>query len=127
MAAVKQDVFPAFVAILEAADPTLYTDMTSAPLFPKNARQIIKSRIVVYADHVTVAVDGPSGPKIVFDEDIVPSSLIKTSSGGQTDSYLTTVSGIKLAYRKDMNCGCGSRLRSWNPYRHLYSTKDPTE
>ena len=38
----------------------------------------------------------------------------------------TTVSGKRFAFKKDTNCGCGSRLRSWNPYKTLSSIKDPT-
>lgn len=124
---VKHDIFPAFVAIVPADDGTPYTDIKSAPLHPKTGRQVNKARIVVYNNHVIVAIDGDKGAKIVFEEGIQPNSLIKTSSNGEQDSFLLTASGVKIAYRKDTNCGCGSRLRSWNPYNVLHSKNDPTE
>lgn len=123
---VKHDVFPAFVAVLPAEDPTLLTDMTSGPLYPKQARQIITARVVVFNNRITIAIDGNDGPKVVFNQEIDPSSFIKAPKPSQ-DSFIQTTKGIKIAYRKDENCGCGSRLRSWNPYRILQSKNDPTE
>jgi hypothetical protein len=119
MSQVRHDIFPAYVAIISAAHNTLNEDMTASPLFPKDALQVEKARIVVYEDHVTVAVDGDNGARIIIDEDIKLGSHIKTSKNGTTNSFVTTKSGAKIVYMKDVNCGCGSRLRSWNPYTTL--------
>lgn len=125
MSSVRQDLFPAFVALASADDPVVYTDMTSGPLFPKTARQITVARVIVFGDSVTIAIDGNDGPKIVFREAIQPNSFIK-GPDSKKDSYLMTVSGIKIAFRRDDACGCGSRLRSWNPYSAVHSSQNPT-
>jgi hypothetical protein len=98
-------------------------DLKSAPI-TKGANQVTKARIVVTEDTVMVAIDSHSGPMIIFREAYTEfhKSNVKTE-----DSYIRTVTGKMIAYKKDENCGCGSRLRSWNPYRHVYSTKDPVE
>lgn len=81
------------------------------------------TRVVVLKNRVWVVRDDPKGPQVVFAEDIEPTSLHKESNKG----YLTTISGKKLAWIKDNACGCGSRLRSWRPYKHVGSVADPTE
>lgn len=126
MSVPRHDVFPAFVAILSASDPTPLTEMSSAPKRPEAAYQLNTARVVVFGGNVTIAVDGSDGPRLVFNEKIDPTSHVKGATV-RDDSYVQTVSGIKIAYRKDSACGCGSRLKSWNPYRNSYSVKDPTE
>ena len=123
---VKHDLFPAFVALLPADDPTPLEEVTSAPLHPKTARQVITARVVVYSNRIVIAVDGQNGPKVIFDQPIATATFQKAPKPNQ-DSFVQTLNGIKIAYRKDENCGCGSRLRSWNPYRILQSKNDPTE
>ena len=123
---VKHDIFPAFVAVLPAEDGTPLLDMRSGPLYPKEARQIITARVVVFNNRITIAVDGNDGPKIIFNQAVDPATFHKAPKQSE-DSHIQTLSGIKIAYRKDENCGCGSRLRSWNPYRILNSKNDPTE
>jgi len=74
---------------------------------------------------IIIAIDGGSdGPKVVFREEIKPETFIKNQG---SDSYVETVSGKKVAYKKDNACGCGSRLRTWRPYNNVNSSKDPTE
>jgi hypothetical protein len=121
---IKHDVFPAFVGVAQV-DLGLETlqDLKSAPITP-GAYQVTKARIVVMDDHVLVAVDGNDGPMIIFREAY---SEFHKSNVPTEDSYIKTVSGKMLAYKKDANCGCGSRLRSWNPYKHVYSVKDPSQ
>lgn len=123
---VKHDIFPAFVALLPAEDPTPLTDLRSGPLFPKTARQVITARVVVFNKRITIAIDGNDGPKIIFNQEVDPTTFLKAAKPSE-DSYIQTLKGVKIAYRKDENCGCGSRLRSWNPYRTLNSKNDPTE
>ena len=124
--AVRYDLFPAFVTFVGADDPILYTDMASGPPNPRDARTYDKARVIVSDSSVLVAVDGDTGPKIVFNEEIAQNSFIRSGNRNQ-DSFILTVSGRKLAFRRNDACGCGSRLRSWNPYRHLSSSKDPQE
>jgi hypothetical protein len=52
-------------------------------------------------------------------------SFVK-SGRPELDSYAVMKTGKTLAFKKDTNCGCGSSLRGWNPYRTLSSMKDPS-
>jgi len=125
MSSVKHDVFPALVALVPAGDPAELTTLSSAPISPKTARQVNTARVVIMDNLIIIAVDGGgSGPKIVFREAIKPETFIKNNG---TDSFVETVSGKKVAYKKDNACGCGSRLRTWRPYNNVNSSKDPTE
>lgn len=122
---IRHDVFPATVSLAPASHETPLNELTSAPA-TKNTRQLNTARVVVTGDRVKIAQDGPAGPVIVFDEEIDWSTHYKNPDK-KLDSYVQTVSGTKIAYRKDSACGCGSRLRSWNPYKYVTSTADPTE
>ena len=120
---IMHDVFPAFVGVGQPDLVPTLQNLRSAPITP-GAYQVTKARIVVTDEAVMVAVDGQDGPMIIFRERYTEfhKSNVKTE-----DSYILTETGKMIAYKKDENCGCGSRLRSWNPYRHVYSSQDPTE
>jgi hypothetical protein len=120
---IKHDVFPAFVGVAPHDLLETLQDLRSAPI-TAGAHQVTKARIVVTDEVVIVAVDSNEGPMIIFRESY---SEFHKSNVKTEDSYIKTVTGKMIAYKKDENCGCGSRLRSWNPYRHVYSTKDPVE
>ena len=122
----RHDVFPAFVVITPPGEPTPLTEHSSAPMFPKTGYQVNTCRVVLFQDTITIAVDGSDGPRVVFREKVDTATFIKSATVRE-DSYVQTVSGKKIAYKKDTACGCGSRLKSWNPYKSLYSSKDPTE
>lgn len=122
----RQDVFPAFVVITHPGEPTPLTELSSAPMFPKTGYQVNTSRVVMFGDTITIAVDGSDGPRVVFREKVDITTFIKGATVRE-DSFVQTISGKKIAYKKDTACGCGSRLKSWNPYKSLYSSKDPTE
>lgn len=110
------DVFPAkLVAVpagqIEEVDQLSINPPTEGSFFVDTAR------VIVTDDTLLVAVDSPEGAKLVFQEKyslFVPGSVY----------YVVTESGKMLAFEKDPGCGCGSRLRSWNPTRTLYSIKD---
>jgi hypothetical protein len=115
MSIVKHDLFPAYVAILPRGDDTPNRDMTASPLFPRHALQIQKARIIVFDDYVIIVTDSDNGAHVVLEEAIQPDTYLKTA----THSYVVTKTGAKITYTKDTNCGCGSRLKSWNPYTTL--------
>jgi hypothetical protein len=118
---ILHDVFPAHVAL--AASNT-FTDVHQLISYPNNVGTyyIQTARVIVTDTNITIAADAPEGPQIVFNERY---TLFEKALTPETDSYVITESGKMLAYKKDVNCGCGSRLRSWNPYKTLTSNRDP--
>jgi len=120
----KYDLFPAFIVFSPQDENLKIEDMRSAPPYPKNVIQYDKARVVVMDGNVTVALDSDEGPQIVFRQPYEEASFIKSASNKE-DSRLTTTNGTMLVFKKNDACGCGSRLRSWNPYRILGSSKDP--
>lgn len=109
----KADVFPARVAI--APPDSLEDESTFTALAPlKNGvRKLDRCRVVVMNGKILIAVDSPEGPKLVFRESIT--SMIKEDKLFR----VKTETGKTIAFQKDRNCGCGSRLRSWSPYGNI--------
>lgn len=99
---VISDVFPAYVTVTPPGE--------NADSFP-----ISESRVVLTADRILVVKDHIDGPQVVFDQEIDPSDYVK--EGPQHE--ITTKAGLLLQWTKDSACGCGSRLRTWRPYRYL--------
>jgi hypothetical protein len=114
------DVFP---AILKIAPPGSITDINSFTLrgdAPKGTRRLDRCRAVYMGETLRVVVDSPEGPKMVFQEKVFEHLNEKKTH------WIRTESGKVFVIEKDNNCGCGSRLRSWNPYgNHIYSNQDP--
>lgn len=112
--------FDLFPAVLVAAAPGVLEDLDQIMVVPptENAFMVDKCRIVVDEDLIIVAVDSPEGAKVIFQEEY--DVFIKNRSG---ESKILTKSGKMLAFKRDENCGCGSRLRSWNPTRTLNTLK----
>jgi hypothetical protein len=120
---IQQDIFPAIISV---AAPGFEGTLTSVPP-TQGAAQIHTARIIVTEDRVLIARDSVDGPQLVFSEGIDPASHDKAAKKSN-DSYVTTLSGKRIAFSKDDACGCGSRLRSWNPFRmSTMSVKNPTE
>ena len=122
---IEVDIFPAHVQV---APPNVFTDVSTLNSYPhqEGAFYVGTTRVIVMDVEnqkiILVAQDSPQGAQIIFKEKIA------TFIDQIDDTYrLITVSGKTLAFSKDHNCGCGSRLRSWNPYKTVNSMKDPTE
>lgn len=114
------DLFPAHLAVLpEGAIDDIY-DLHCDPA-TESAYYLATTRVVITEELVVVAQDSPEGARIVFQE--AYETYLPAKSG--EEGHIITVSGKMLAFKKDSNCGCGSRLRSWNPYKTLSSSKDP--
>jgi hypothetical protein len=109
------DLFPAHFSIV-AHDSGLELDAVRSHPPMDEGIYMDKTRIVVTEDRILVATDGPTGPQIIFNETYT--NFSKGESQAE-DAKITTISGKMLAFAKDDNCGCGSRLRSWNAYRTL--------
>lgn len=116
------DVFPSLLVLVPADH-----EAEAASLNPSESIEggvnLDTTRIVVLNNRILIAKDSAAGPQVVFAEGIDPDSLNSTRTSG----YVTTLSGKKLSWLKDTQCGCGSRLRSWRPYKHVTSIADPTE
>jgi len=115
------DLFPAHVSAAPAgtiSEPKEFTSLSTLP----NTHQIDTARVVVTETHIFIAKDTPEGAQIVFNEPYSTENFFRSPTHEQ-DSVVVTDSGKVLAFKKDTNCGCGSRLRSWNPYKTLYSIK----
>lgn len=120
----KVDVFPAILYLADPGSLEIYTDLQMTGEKPKGTRKVDRCRIIIFDGGIYVAVDAPEGPKLVFRERV--SSYEKDKNG--TTYHALTESGKIMAFDKDHNCGCGSRLRSWNMFRDtLSSTADPEE
>ena len=118
----KVDVFPAILYLAEPDSLQNYTELSFTGDRPQGTRKVDRARIAVLNNVLHVVVDAPEGPKLVFREALA--AYEKDSNG--TTHHALTVSGKILAFDKDNNCGCGSRLRSWNPFGStLNSSSDP--
>jgi hypothetical protein len=121
---IVHDLFPCFVAAVGQGTLDSVHDLASMPA-TLGAHTMDKARVVVSDDRILIAIDGDTeGPRIVFNQPVI--EFYKSESRTK-DSYVVTENGSMIAYRKNEACGCGSRLRSWNPYGHIYSKNDPTE
>lgn len=112
-----------FPCHLSAIGPGKIEDVTTMRSFEPTpgANYLEITRVIVTDETVLVAKDGPSGPQIVFQERY---ETFIPSQEATKDSFVVTESGKMLAFKKDTGCGCGSRLRGWNPYKTLNSSKD---
>jgi len=88
------------------------------------SRMVTAVRAVITSDTIMIASDSDQGPMLIFREKYDPESLILSRDAKKT-ARLRTLTGKVIVLEKDANCGCGSRLRSWNPYRTMYATGDP--
>lgn len=119
-----QKIFDIFPAVLRIAPPESLSDITQLPIrgdAPQGTRKLDRCRAIYAGGVLMVAVDSPEGPSLVFQEQIT-----EHQSEGKTN-WVLTQSGKIFVIEKDTNCGCGSRLRVWNPLRNIVSsTEDPT-
>jgi hypothetical protein len=114
------DVFPAIVRLAPAGSLSDITQLNIIGDVPQGTRRVDTARAVLLGETLIIAVDSPEGTQIVFREKVV-----QTEVEGKVH-YALTESGKILAITKDNNCGCGTRLRSWNPYgSYVPSSQDP--
>lgn len=120
MTQILLDRFPCHLAAIAAGK---VEDVTTLRSFEptKGANYLEITRVIVTDEMVIVAKDSPEGPQIVFRE--AYETFIPSEKAAE-DSWVVTKTGKMLAFKKDTGCGCGSRLRGWNPYRTLNSIKD---
>ncbi len=120
MTKIVLDRFPCHLAAAPSGQVEDVTTLRSFEPTPGSTYLEI-TRVIVTDEMVIVAKDSPEGPQIVFREAY---ETFIPSEKATEDSWVVTNSGKMLAFKKDTGCGCGSRLRGWNPYRTLNSIKD---
>jgi len=74
------------------------------------------ARVILTENSLLIATDGPEAARIVFFEDFTISDI---SENPDEESTIYTKSGKMVVFNVDDSCGCGSRLRGWNPYKTL--------
>lgn len=114
------DRFPCHLAAVPAGFTDDINTLQSDPP-TEGAKYLEVTRVILTDEAIVVAKDGHQGPQIVFQERY---ATVDISKSPKEDTRVVTVSGKMLAFKKDTNCGCGSRLRGWNPYKTLNSIKD---
>lgn len=107
----KVDVFPAIVLIAPPDSIADFRTLSRRSERPANTRRVDRSRVAIVNDRIHVVVDSPEGPRLVFREQIVQYERTPDKT-----HHAVTAKGKILSFFKDENCGCGSRLRSWNPF-----------
>jgi len=105
--------FPANVFI---SAPNAYPDTNPASIGASNQQNIPGSQYidlarVHYRNNIFyIGIDAPGGPMTAFKEEISFYSI------DEAKTYrLVTASGRIIAAKKDIGCGCGSRLKNWSP------------
>lgn len=111
MAAVIYDLFPAEVTVTSKSPETGEYIESSAFIMPS-------ARVVVTNEEVLVVIDAPMGPILALQMPYAPGNFDQAPKQSGV-STIETSTGQRLSFRKDESCGCGSRLRGWNPYSHI--------
>jgi hypothetical protein len=118
----RVDVFPAVFLVADADSLQNYTDLVFFQDKPASTRRVDRCRVAIFNKKIYVVVDTPEGFKVIFREDVADYKKCENQHNA------LTTSGKIIAFRKDDNCGCGSRLRSWSPFKgQVYSSEDPDE
>jgi hypothetical protein len=121
------DFFPATIIAVPPNAVEDFKEVTTSVQVPKGGRYMERVRVIVMKDdesHVLmVAADASGGPRLVFSERL---SDLNWSGDKKLDSQALTRSGKIIAFKYVHGCSCGSRLRSFSPYRTMDSIKDPT-
>lgn len=116
------DTFPANCVL---ADNTYLERLGTLELndnaLPQGVYRVSRARVFVTDTTVAIAVDTPEGPELIFREDY--KHRIAPIDKNVGVHHIRTVSGKSLAWQRDDNCGCGSRLRNWDPYKIVTTTR----
>jgi hypothetical protein len=116
---IRADVFPARVSVTHPNDPA-----QTPTLFDK-------ARLIVTTDTVYVYQDSPSGPELVYTERLasydagVPVHR-RTRTMPAREASAVTDSGAEVTFARASGCGCGSRLKYFDPWSAQLSTAAST-
>lgn len=106
---VRSDVFPATVTVTTPESPT--------------PQVFEKSRVVLTTDTAYVFQDSPKGPDLVYSSPLneydpgVPIHRRTRSTPARMPSALLA-DGSSLTFVRSAGCGCGSRLKGFDPFSH---------
>lgn len=122
------DFFPSTIVAVPPDTVENFKEVTTSIKTPKGGRYLERVRTIVMQDDsskiLVVAADASNGPRLVFSERLAD---LNWSGDRSKDSQALTRSGKIIAFKYVQGCTCGSRLRSFSPYRTMDSIKDPTE
>ena len=105
------DIFPALVAVYPpVVVSSLVSPFLNVGVSDAGGTKFNESRVIVQKNLVTVGSDSPRGAQTVFQQ-----TVAEVFTEGVYTRVLTT-EGFLVVYARSKGCGCGSRLRSWNPY-----------
>jgi len=113
---VRADVFPAHVTLTQGDD----------------VQVMEKVRLIVTQDTVFIYKDSSTGPTLAYQERLqsydpgVPVHR-RTRSNPMRLASVTTDSGTNISFGRMGSCGCGSRLKAFDPFAQITSaasTKD---
>lgn len=136
---ILHDVFPSVLRAMQLSpeqvaahlvdDASHIRAMTPYDRALSHGRLIDRTRIVITEnpDRLLIATDSPEGIKVLFDE---PYETVFTHARSPRLNSIQVLmpNGKLIVFKRDTSCGCGSRLRGWNPYGHISSSsKDPGE
>lgn len=122
---ILHDLFPARVRVIptsQVADALAASELNTYTI--AFGRAVDKVRVVLTEEMVLVAADSDNGPLLIFRERYEKDSLDWPKKQSDQKRVAST-SGKLIVIEHDPNCGCGSRLRGWNPYRTVMSERDP--
>lgn len=119
----KFDVFPALIYLAPEDSITTMSDLENKDISrPQGTRRVDRARAALFNNKLIIYVDTPEGPKLVFREDVVEYER----SQDHKMHFVRTASNKVVSIQKDVNCGCGSRLRSIALFSSfLNSSEDP--
>lgn len=127
MIRVLRDVVPAEIIAIQAGgapssfiDEYLNSDVVTrrALHLPSSHKVMPNVRVTVMRseekNYVLIASDSSEGPGLIFGEELLH---YRPAVNVQNSSIAQTVTGKMVIFYKTSGCNCGSRLRSWSPYK----------
>lgn len=121
------DFFPSTIVAVPANVMEDFKEATTSSKVPSGGRYLERVRTIVMQDDsslvLVVAADASGGPRLIFSERLAD---LNWSGDKKLDSQALTLSGKIVAFKHVQGCTCGSRLRSFSPYKTMDSVKDPT-
>lgn len=108
------DHFPAIVAVYPPDVVSGFEKPFETVGVADNGGKIFSDcRFIVHNNFVIVGASTVSGPQVVFRASVAELFVVKPYT------RVLTVENFLVVSTRSKGCGCGSRLRSWNPYGNV--------